>query len=309
MSEQKDRAFSVEFGDVKIARLGGEPETLRVAFSVERDKLPWPNNVELNVYNLSEKTRARLTEAGPVTARVSAGYKTEPKQLFFGVLDIVEHLKDGTEWVTHMSATDCGEKIKQARVTASFNKGVLVVDVIRAILATLGLGNGNLDAFSSDPDLRRPLPHGGALHGNAVEELAYFLRSANLEFSIQSGKVQFLKIGGGTPNTKGPLLSPTTGLVGSAHLVREKATDLTRPKTKQTAKNSVEGALGEHVDLITTIEGTCLLNGAMAPGVPFEIKSATVNAQAMACAVKHSGDTRGNDWYTDFKAIPLDDAA
>lgn len=302
------RELVAEFGDVKISQLGGALSGLRVVFNVERDKLPWANNVELNVFNLAEKTRAKLTQAGPISARLSAGYLGEPQQLFFGVLDIVEHIKDGTDWVTHMSASDCGEKIKQTKVSVAFSKGQKYGDVVRAIVKTLGLGNGNLADFDFNSDMLTPLEHGGALHGNAVEELAYFLRAVNLEFSIQDGKPQFVYIGQGVPNTTGPKLTPTTGLVGSARLVREKATDLTRKKTKRTAKNTVLTALGESVDMITTIEGTCLLQGRIVPGIPMRIESASVNADALCCAVKHAGDTRGNDWYSDFKAIPLDEA-
>lgn len=303
---QFKREFVGEFGDVKISQLGGQLTGLRCVFNIERDKLPWANNAELNVYNLAEATRAKLTQAGPVTARVSAGYVGEAKQIFFGVLDIVEHIKDGTDWVTHMSSSDCGEKIKQTKVSASFAKGQTLGTVIKAIVDTLGLGRGNLADFDNDSDLLTPLIHGGTLHGNAVEELAYFLRAVNLEFSIQDGKVQFVHIGEGVPNTVGPKLSPTTGLVGSARLVREKATDLTRKKTKKTGKNTVLTALGDTVDMITTIEGTCLIESQIVPGVPVRIESESVNADAVCCAVKHTGDTRGNDWYSDFKLIPLD---
>lgn len=304
---QYKREFVAQFGDLKISQLGGALAGLRCVFNIERDKLPWPNNAELNVYNLAESTRAKITQAGPVTATISAGYVGEAKPIFFGVLDIIEHIKDGTEWVTHMSSSDCGEKIKQTKVSAAFTKGQTVGTVIKAIVDTLGLGRGNLADFDNDSDLLEPLAHGGALHGNAVEELAYFLRAANLEFSIQDGKVQFVHIGEGVPNTVGPRLSPTTGLVGSARIVREKATDLTRKKTKKTAKNTVTTALGEKVDMITTIEGTCLIQGQIVPGIPVRIESASVTTDALCCAVKHTGDTRGNDWYSDFKLIPLDE--
>ncbi len=305
--KQFRREFVAEFGDVKISQLGGMLSGLRCVFDVERDKLPWANNVELQVYNLSETTRARMTKAGPVAARISAGYVGEAKQLFFGVLDIVEHLKDGADWVTHMSASDAGEKIKQTKVSLSFTKGQTMLAVIRGIVKTLGIGEGNLNDFANDRYVLEPLTHGGALHGNAVEELTYFLRAVGLEFSIQDGKPQFVQIGQGVPNLTGPKLDVNHGLVGSPRLVREKATDLTRKKTKRDVKNSILTALGEKVDMITTIEATCLLQGQIMPGMPIEIASASVNAQALVCAVKHSGDTRGNDWYTDLKAIPLGD--
>jgi hypothetical protein len=306
--KQFGRAIVVEFADIKIeATTASQDSILRVAFNVERDKLPWPNNAELAVYNLSATTRAKLTAAGPVSAKISAGYVGDVNQIFFGVLDIVEHIKDGTEWITRMSASDAGEKIKQCRVSTSFSKEQTYLTVVRSILKTIGLGEGNLGSIASAPELARKLAHGGGLHGNAVEELAYFLRSCGHEFSIQDGKVQFLKIGSGAAGLEAPLISAESGMLGSPRLVREKCTDLTRPKTKKTTQNTVETFFGEKVDMITTVEGECLLNARMVPGVSFEIKSESVNGTYLCCASKHSGDTRANDWATSFKGMPLAD--
>jgi hypothetical protein len=155
----------------------------------------------------------------------------------------------------------------------------------------------------------RTLPGGTALHGNAVEELTYFLRSAGLEFSIQNGKIQFVKIGQGVPNSKGPVLSPETGLVGSVELSREKCSDLTRkaPKRKKTESEVADFLAGkaEDPDMVTTIEGKCLLNPRLVPGVPFRVDSETVQGEFLCCAIRHIGDSRGNDWFTEFRGIPL----
>lgn len=311
-TKQWRRAFAAEFSDVRIASLENEPNrfTLHVAFSIERDKLPWPNNAELAVWNLSDQTRDKLTAAGPVVAKVSAGYVGDVNQLFFGVLDVVDHIKDGTDWVTRMSASDCGKKIKEARVSQNFVKGTSFLDIIRAILKTIGLGEGNLSSFKNDPDVLQKLAHGSTLHGNAVEELAYFLHFCNLEFSIQDGRIQFLKIGEGAPNLQGPLISASTGMVGSPRLVREEANELTRKrdgkgKGKGKGKNTVETVLGDLVDMITTVEGECLLNGKLQPGIAFKIESETTTGEYLACATKHAGDTHANDWTTAFKGMPL----
>lgn len=302
------RSFVAEFGDVKIDGTNGEDNTLRVEFNVERTKLPWPNSAELIITNLSGETRDRLTAAGPAVARISAGYDLNPSIIFYGLLDIVDHTKDETsgDWYTRLSSSDCGEKIKQARVSASFVKGTTVGTVVKAILKALGLGEGNLKDFANDSDMLRTLPASGALHGNAVEELTYFLRSAGLEFSIQDSKLQFVKIGRGVPNTTGPLLTPDTGLVGSVKIALEKATDLTRRKTKKTTEQAIETIFGEKVDMVKTIEGKCLLNARLVPGVPFRVESATVNGDFLCCACRHRGDSRGSDWFTEFKGIPLE---
>jgi hypothetical protein len=308
---QFHRAFVAEFGDVKIEALQGE-ETLRVQFCIERDKLPWANNAELAVWNLNPTTRAKLTAAGPVVARISAGYDGEANQIFFGLLDIVEHIKEGPAWITRMSASDCGREIRESKISKSFAKGTLVRDVIKALLKELGLGEGNLSAFANDSDLLRPLPHGGALHGNVVEELTHFLRSAALEFSIQDGKVQFVKIGRGAPNTSGPLLTPDTGLVGSARLVKERRSGPERAELKKkkaaetgTVRAVLEGRGDPDVDSVTVCEATCLLNAAVVPGVPFRVQSETVNGGFVCAAMRHRGDSHDQEWYTELRGTPL----
>jgi hypothetical protein len=300
MTFQFGRSVIAEFADVKIEGTEG----LRVTFSVERDKLPWPNNAELAVYNLNPVTRSMLTSAGKVTARIQAGYKGEINQLFFGVLDIVEHIKEGPTWVTRMSCSDAGEKCKQARLSTTFKKGATRSEVIRALLNSLGLGEGNLSSFATKAEIMRKLPFASTLHGNASEELAYFLRASGLEFSIQDQKIQFLEIGKGAPNLKSPLISPTSGLIGSPRLVREKATDLTRKSKKPV--NPVPFLSGaDEIDMITTVEGECLLNAGLVPGVTFRLESETVNGDFLACATRTTGDTHGPDWTTRFKGMPL----
>ncbi len=299
MTVQFGRSVVAEFADVKIE----STSSLRVTFSIERDKLPWPNNAELAVYNLSPVTRSMLTSSGKVTARIQAGYQGDVNQIFFGVLDIVEHVWEGPNVVTRMSCSDAGEKIKQARVSTTFKKGTTFRDVIKALLKQLGLGEGNLSSFASHPDLLRKLPFATTLHGSVVEELTYFLRAANLEFSIQDQKLVFLKIGEGAPNLTAPLLSPKTGLIGSPRLVREKATDLTRKK--KTAANPIMTSSGDEVDMITTVEGECLLNPKLVPGVTFRVESDNVNGDYLAVATRTTGDTHGNDWQTQFKGMPI----
>jgi hypothetical protein len=296
---QFGRSVIAEFADVKIEGTEG----LRVTFSVERDKLPWPNNAELAVYNLNPVTRSMLTSAGKVTARIQAGYKGEINQLFFGVLDIVEHVKEGPLWITRMSASDAGEKCKQARCTTTFKKGTTHRDIIKTLLKSLGLGEGNLSSFATKAELMRKLTFASTLHGPAREELAYFLRTCNLEFSIQDQKIQFIEIGKGAPNLKAPLLNPTSGLIGSARLVKEKATDLTRTGKKK--PNPVPFTDDGEVDMITTVEGECLLNAGLVPGVTFRLESETVNGDFLACATRTTGDTHGPDWTTRFKGMPL----
>lgn len=301
MTFQFGRSVIAEFADVRIEGTEG----LRVSFAVERDKLPWPNNCELAVYNLNPVTRSMLTSAGKVTARLQAGYQHDVNQLFFGLLDVVEHTKEGPLWVTRMSCSDAGERIKQARVATTFAKGTTYRDVIKALLKQIGIGEGNLSTFASAPELMRKLSYAATLQGSATEELTYFLRLANLEFSIQDQQVQFIKIGEGAPNLKAPLLTPTSGLLGSPRLVKEKATDLTRKRTRKTLENSILSALGDDVDMITTVEGECLLNGKLVPGMTFGIESETINGNYLAVATHATGDTHAPLWTTRFKGMPL----
>lgn len=305
------RSFVAEFGNVKIDGTAGADDTLRVEFLVERDKLFFPNCAELRVTNLSADTRAQLTAAGPVTARISAGYDADPSVIFFGVLDHCEHVKDGSsgDWTTRLSSSDGARHIKETGVSKSFAKGTTVATIIKEILKSLHLGEGNIKDFANDSDMLRILNAGASVFGNAAEELTYWLRSAGLEFSIQNSKIQFTKIGRGAPNTEGPLLTPDTGLVGSVTLSRERCTDLTRkgPKKRKTEDQIADVLAGksDDDDTVQVIEGTCLLNPKLVPGVPFRVESATVTGDFLCCAIRHRGDSRGNDWFTEFHGIPL----
>jgi hypothetical protein len=130
------RSFVAEFGDVKVDGTDGTDSTLRVEFNIERDKSPWPNSAELRITNLARETRARLTKAGSLTARISAGYDGNPSVIFFGVLDHIEHTKDESDgsWYTRLSSSDGARQLKECRVSKSFGKGTTVGTVVKEIL-------------------------------------------------------------------------------------------------------------------------------------------------------------------------------
>lgn len=278
--EQFRRSFVLEIGDKKIESLSGAT-SLRCAFSVERDKTPEPNNAEVAIWNLNKESRQSLEESAEgVTSRLEVGYQDAVQQVFFGILRKVETIREGADWITHASAGDGEDRIITSRVHKSFARDTLIKDVLRELVKSLELGEGNLHTIPAPAFLKNggKLSAPYAVSGPADHELTEFTRSIGLEWSVQDGEVQLTEVGKpATGLIVGPLISPDTGLIGSPRL-----------------------------DTKGKVLGTALILPDLVPGAAFQLQSERITGQFLAEKTRHYGDTDAQEWYVDFKGAPID---
>jgi hypothetical protein len=120
--------------------------------------------------------------------------------------------------------------------------------------------------------------HGGVtIHGRASDALDSLARTLGLGWSIQGGQLQFTRGREPVPGYA-PVISPTTGLVGSPeHGAPDKKGGPPLLKLK------------------------CLLLHSIVPGASVVVKSANVNGTFRVESVEHSGDSHGGDWYSSLE--------
>lgn len=261
----------------RSANAGTQP-TLAVQFKVAKNLSREPNVAEVMINNLSEASRSAMGQKlTPVV--IEAGYVGSLGQIFSGYLTYASHTRQGTEWVTHFQSGDGTIALQQGRISDSLGPGATVLEAVKKAIDATGLGYGNALDEIQKGNFKEGLTEftkGLTLAGRAVDVLDDLLRTTGLEWSIQDGQVQVLR--DGQPNDpNATVLSPTSGMVGSPEI-------------------------GD--DGVVKIRA--LMQPALRPGSKIEVRSRGVNGFFRVQAVLHTGDSWGDDWYTDIEAKSLD---
>ena len=258
------RRWRVQVGDLEVSDLDLE-------FSVKRTLRTRPGEATIKLFNLGAPHRAALLSERRPIVQLSAGYDPPPL-LFRGDARKVDVSRDGSDWVTTITAGDGERAIRTARASTAFAPGTLLADAVRSLAASMGLGLGNSSGAAALTSA--VLPEGAVVRGKAAEELARLCASAGLSWSVQDGVLQLLAVGRGLTRTAVEL-SPDTGLVESP-------------------ENGKGGA----------IKARALLLPDLVPGRLVALRSEVVTATLRIEEVEYTGDTRGDDWYATLTLRP-----
>lgn len=198
-----DRVWRVVVGaGLGALRVGLDVSKHRCYWKVEKTNKPEPNKCQLKIWNLSREHRAQIEQLTPkedstsgVPVLIEGGYKsTGTSQIFLGDLRTVWSERQGPEWITTIESGDGEQAIKNARINQSLGPRTSPDVVLRAIVRSLGVGEGNVNET-----LAKLRTTGQAnlldrvmLTGSAADRLTDFTRSAGLEWSIQNGALQIL---------------------------------------------------------------------------------------------------------------------
>ncbi len=255
------RRWRVQVGDLEVSDLD-------LTFTLKRTLRTRPGEAVIKLYNLGTPHRTRLLSERRPIVQLSAGYDPPPL-LFRGDARKIEVSRDGSDWITTITAGDGEHAIRTARVATAFAPGTLLADAVRSLAASIGLGLAGAAALTS-----ARLEEGAVVRGQAATELTRLCASAGLSWSVQDGTLQLLAVGRGLSRVALEL-SPDTGLVESP--------------------TKAKGA---------TVKAKALLLPDLVPGRLVSLRSETVTGTYRIEEVEATGDTRGDDWYADLTLRP-----
>ncbi len=248
---------------------------LRVTAKATKSLAREANTCEVTIYNLSPDHRAALTKVKKPVVSLTAGYKDDRTQIFYGQAVHVRHERvDRSLIATTVSTTDGGDKMQAARVRQSFGPRTKAGDVLLALVKALGLKPGNAAAVARQLNAGKmaDLYVGGVtLSGHAPYELQQLCRSAGLEFSVQDGTLQFLDLG--KASAQFAILLDSANMTGAPSV---------------SAKN--------------IISGQTLIQKDFLPGRQVQIRHEFVNAIARLEKCTYTLDTHAEPWTVDFEA-------
>lgn len=269
---------------------------LRFAFSVRRGDLQTPNSADIRVYNVSDATAAQIMQLQPTPefTRVvlQAGYDGNFGVIFDGSIKQIRRGRESqTDTYLDITAAD-GDSAYNFSVTAlSLAAGATPQDKIQGILKSMA-SHGVTMGYIPSTLQSNPTPRGEVIFGMARDHLRNVAKDTDTSWSIQDGKVDFIPLTAYKPGDI-PVITSETGLVGLP--VQEqngiKLQTLLNPNLK----------IGQAVKLDNqSIQRYRYTLGAnQIENYNAELFN-KINDDGLyyVMVANHSGDTRGNDWYT-----------
>lgn len=272
MAELFERAIRLTAGGLQVTGLRAQ---LRVMKTAEKE----PNTAAVTVFNLSEQSRAAMQKKG-LKVIVEAGYTGTIAQLFSGDARQVDHVREGPSWLTKIQCGDGETAYQYATVSENFRPGTAFGDVFAKVARATGW-----DVTDATATVRAAVPtvfrQGYAACGRASAEVDRLLRGRGLEWSVQDGRLQVLGLGKVTRETA-VVLSAATGLIGSPALG-------TPAKKGKPALMKIKS----------------LLQPELRPGRRVRVQATAVNGDFRVVTVTHSGDTHGQEWYSEIECSPI----
>ncbi len=270
---QFGKSYRLQIEDLQIENL------LRVSFRIERTLTPDHNKAAIEIYNLSQSSRDRITK-DRVTVKLEAGYQDRLGLLFTG--DIlgggVSHVKNGPDWVTKIQAGDGEQALRTSRVNESFGPKTKLVDVLGKMAGKFtGISADKAKARIKQGDFAgafKEFANGFSSSGVLRDEFDTLMGDAGLQWSIQNGEMQVLAPGESTQDTAFEV-GPGSGLIGSP-------------------EKGDKGA----------IKFRSLLQASIAPGRKVVLKSRSIDGTIIVSHVVYVGDTHGDQWFTESEGLP-----
>lgn len=222
---------------------GLDVSDLDLEFDIKKSLKPEPNVGTVKIRNMTAAHRKMLETPKVLGVELHAGYKDGMSLLYLGEMRAAVTTRERSDLVTVIHSGDkhsmfAGRFIRVPLGDQTNARGAL--EQLVKSLRDAGVGEGNLTEalLASGVGEKVLYPTGGVLSGNVSTLLTSLCHSSGLEWSIQDGKLQFLKTN--TPLDQEAFeLGAETGLIGQVDISNKgwvKATSLLIPGLKCGAK-------------------------------------------------------------------------
>ena len=260
---------------------------LRIRFHVEQALVGKPGHAVITVNNMANDTAQRIQREGaPVI--LQAGHEGNAGLIFRGTaIQIRRGRESQTDTFLEITAIDGDVAYMYATVNVSMAAGWTHTDQLKELQK--GMQAKGVDPGYTGELYQNKAVRGKALFGAVRDHMHDFSVSTGTEWAINMGKMNVVPVGGILPD-EAFLLTPDTGLIGmptqSVDGIHVRA--LLNPCFRA----------GAQVKLQNSSIVMAQINPAYADvtyNAPIDLDGAY-----KIYSVSHTGDTRGNDYYTDM---------
>jgi hypothetical protein len=282
MGDLFDRRAQLQMGTIVVTGL-------RIQFKVEKHDTTVPSTATITVWNLARTTRDKIAASSqPVI--LAAGYGEDIDQLFNG--DVPDYgisvSRNGPDWLTTFKVGDGLRCYQTDRVQIPLPANMRVQDALAEVLKQIKSADStkaiaSLQKMNIQSQFQQLLNHSVA-SGRVMDEANRIAHSVGMKVNIVDGQVEVTKLtedspNGAEPEDLVPFLSPETGLISAPEATGKKK----------------------------FIKFKCLLRPWIRPMRRVKV-SWSVRPKGLfvrAKRVTHTGDTRGQEWYTEVEGEAL----
>lgn len=298
MSNQYLRRFRLIASD--STGNGYDLSDLRVVFKIDKKDNQTPANCVLSVYNASPTTRNRFIRGQFTQVYLEAGYGNFITKIFSGnIKDRRLGTENSVDIYVEVLAGDGDLGLNFGVVNTTLAAGSSPTDHIDACyqnLSDYGINKGQIDDATD-----YFLPRGKTMFGSTKDQLRYIGFSSGMSLSVQDSALQGLKKSSYL-NENIVVLTSKTGLIGSPVLTAEgvNAKMLLNPQIKIGSRVKISQAdvtkEAFSTDADNNLSDTQAAHSIAADGL------------YRVTALNHTGDNRGNDWYTTIVCVGMDES-
>jgi len=260
---------------------------LRCTFNIDKTILRQPNLSEISIYNLSSQTENAIIKEG-MKIIIEAGYEGDQYGIIFigNVIQPLRTKENGTDYKLTLTSQDGDNFLNAGLVNFSMLRGQVQRDIVNEI-ATKAKYPTEIMSISDTLSNAR-LTRGKVIFGLAKDYLTQIAQSNQANFYIEDNKINIIKVTD-LPTEEIIDLSPKSGLVGVPEQIEYgvKCRCLLNPCIKN--------------NTFVHIDNSIIQTRRLEQGQIYRMLDQNGIYRVIHCV--HIGDTRGNDWYTEFEAI------
>lgn len=245
------------------------------------------SNESVVISGVSGSTNTSNTESGAIKGQTTAK-PTQYGKIFDGQITWPSRQRDGVNYILTLAAIDGDEPLHKGFISKTVNRGLNARGIIEA--AAKNNEKKTLLGTISDGLSEQRLPRGKVFFGNPIGFIRDAARGNDADVYIEDGSLNVVRIPDKTPE-EAIVITPESGLIGTPTQTQDgiEFTILLNPNITIRSLIKLSG--------ITTIN---------------EVENGTGNEKQSALddefmyqviGLTHSGDTRGNEWYTHIKGI------
>ncbi|UZS00936.1 puncturing protein [Pseudomonas phage vB_PsaM_M1] len=282
---QKNRAYSLVFGDINTGDGWEVSSSLNVSFDVNKssDNKAKTNNCVVEVYNLS-KERQKLLEQPYIACVLSAGYEdTEVKRLFAGQVTSATTRKSGTDSITQIQLGDSYTELNHNTLSKLVAPGRSYQDVIGELAKEIP---GVSRTVFNGVNINSQVVDGYPLSGTAREMLDEIGNAVDVEWQIDDGVLYIADAGGTHTEDLNTVfvISQDTGMIERPYAV---SGDLRRTARDKAKKGGVQVKV--------------LLNPSIVCGSIVKLEDDQFDGFYKVASLRTYGEYRGSNWYTELR--------
>jgi hypothetical protein len=298
MSQQYGHKLSLVVGT--DAGQGIDFAAFKVQFRVQRGDWQSPNSCDVRIFNLSDQTANKISTREFSQLVVQAGYPGNFGLIFRGTIKQVRIGRiDAKDTYVDITAADGDEAYCFSAMSLTLAKGATPKDSVQAFISTMG-------GFGIRAGYQPELPSNGRIRGRTFfgstrDELRDFAAANDVLWSIQDGALTIIPQTSYIPGTP-MLISPQTGLIG----------------VPEQTQNGIEAKilLNPQVKIGQLVKLDSKAINLLRYGIDYQSQSdnyrlslsVKTNADGLyyVLSCNHTGDTRGQPWYTDLIMLAVD---